>query len=257
MHNAVRNLANIALFLTLLGVAGPGQNVGSSQDNSSDLASSNTQEIPLSEVWSNRIPETRDIFKLEAEVPDRLMRIAREFRDYCEGGTLTQQISKKLRSKRRLESRPKMFAVLGHGAAALRAAHDVLVNGKEPKFTFTRGDRITLVFYTHPYNNPIHIQRIAKRSSTATVSYQVASYYKPVEQRPCDPLFQERTMASRWPVINLALIPIDSIQPGELSVEVKRVASENTDIEQQIQKPLLPIDSIDYVVSGPCKIDIR
>lgn len=252
MHNAGRNVAIIALFLAILGVAAPGQNVENSQDKSSDLASCNSQRIPLSEVWSNRIPGTRDVFEFEPNAPLELMKFPREHRDYrSTGNTLTFQIATKLDPLRSKEpssqnkpSRPKMFAVLGHGEEALRAAYSVLVDGKEPQRAFSRGDDITLVFFARRHPAPIHIRRITRKANTITIEYQFA----------LPESFPHNTMC----LVHLALIPVGSVQPKQICVEVNRVPTENVEMEQRLtRKRSHPVDSIDYVVSGACRIDIR
>jgi hypothetical protein len=213
---------------------------------------SEVELIPVAKVWSNRIPDTRDIFELEPAAPAELMKYPREFRDYRNrGGTLTQQIVKRLGPVRLREfsrgapTRLETFAVLGKGDKALREAHKVLVGGAEPRREFAPNDEITLVFFVHLSPWCVHIKSIEQARGKITISYQFVPNQGPDElQIACQRVF-------------LALIPTKSLRPGKQSVEINRLPSDRPEIEAELVRPGDDFHAVEYAVSGPCHFEIK
>ncbi len=225
-HELLRTII-IGVSFAFLHIESSGQNI---RNDSPDVESNNSEEIPLAEVWSNRIPGTRDVFELEPEVPPYLMKLPRDRRSYRHrGGTLTQQIDQRLGpgraqewSENNNEYLPplKMFAVPGHGQAALVGAHRVLVKGETPQQTFSRGDNITLVFFSH-WSEDIHFRRIMRMGNELTIAYQFVF-----------PQFNVGSPRSGY--VHVALIPVSSVQSKELIVKLERVPTDNAEMEKAL-----------------------
>ncbi len=247
-HELLRTII-IGVSFVFSHIESSGQNI---RIDSRDVESTKSEEIPLDQVWSIHIPGTRDIFELEP-VPPKEMTTVREVRGKLVSDTLTYEIARKLyRGKRGSwsdDNRPparEMFAVLGHGQTALLAAHAVLVKGVDPPKSFSRGDDITLVFFSLR-SRPIHFRRIMREGNKITIHYQFvypAGIIRINLERP-----------------HLALIPINSVQPNELVTELERVPTDTPIDEREIleieaREPTSYI-SISRTISRPCRIPIE
>jgi hypothetical protein len=217
------------------------------------VESADSEEIPISTVWSNRIPGTRDIFELEPDVPAELMKVHRDLRSQRNrGNTLTQQIARKLGNEREMERSVnkkfpalKMFAVLGHGKEALKRAHSVLVEESEPQLAFSSGDNITLVFFTDWGIGPILFRSITSNANTITINYSFDTSDEP------------NAISSPIHIASVSLIPVTSVQPQELCVEVTRIPCESERTEKHLLRSAIGFDSWKKSVSGSCRIAIQ
>ncbi len=167
-------------------------------------AAEETVVIPLDQIWALDMPGTRNIRKLQAEkLPPP------------GDGQLVAQIRRSLSKDRpKGEAAKAGFAVLGTGLEALRDAHAVLVEGKEPRKSFPVGSDLTLVFF----------------------SQRLSSYYVHVHEVTC----QENAISIRYRFVphetkelttHFALIPIKGLAEGGYRVRVIQSPMERMFIE--------------------------
>jgi len=147
------------------------------------LSAKEATEIPLSQVWANKMPGTRDILSLE---PDSFL--------------LLQEIDRSLRVVPREET--ASFAVSSAGISALREAHAVLWGREKPDHTLPIDNEISLVFYSHLLSQHIHLQGAVQRGNVIEVRYRFAPSEREVTET------------------QIALIPLGKLTSGQYGVNM-------------------------------------
>ena len=104
---------------------------------------------------------------------------------------------------------PKGFAVQGTEMAALKAARDVFVNGKEPSSELRAEEGVSVVFFTHYCFHHVRIQKVTYDGNTVEIDYY----------------FQKPRASQKYAAF--ALIPLPNPRPGKINVRI-RVDAEMT-----------------------------
>lgn len=214
-------------------------------------APSVAEEIPIDQVWSiSRIPGTRDIFQLEKGLSnEKIARLAGRWHRHGGRGTLTHDLYKVLETKRNRASKTgdrspakPGFAVSGHGHEALKAAHAVLVNGKEPQTKFAKGEPIAIVFFTH-WSRKLHFEKLEQSDHGFTIKYQFTT-------RP------DRYVDDNG--ANIALIPTIVQKAGPFRVDIERVPTPVEYQEQRIKSTdSQQFGSVEMAIMKPFQIEIE
>jgi hypothetical protein len=142
--------------------------------------------IPLSEIWANNMPSTRDIGKLDPKRP------------------LAYEIRRAIGFPPKDEEAKPGFAVMGTGLEALQEAHAVFVDKKKPRATFPAGSDVSVVFFTHETRPYVHLQKADRQGNKINVHWR----FVPHETEDM--------------TIHVALIPLGKIPSGKYRVNVIR-----------------------------------
>ncbi len=110
-------------------------------------------EIPLSEIWANNIPGTKEIGRLAKQDP-----------------RLTG-ITSALGFPPKEEAKPA-FAVQGKGLDALREAHAVIVDKRKSRDTFAAGSDVSVVFFAHETRSYVHLHKVERQGNNVNVSWR-------------------------------------------------------------------------------------
>jgi hypothetical protein len=155
--------------------------------------------IPLKDVWALRgpwsvkAPETRDIRKLDEELTKQ-----------TGSSALNSIIEKLLEAPSRPQNRNSAgpgFAVIGRDVDALLAAKGVVVDGVKPRDSFSVGNDISLVFYSHPRSG-VDVQEVARRGNDISIRYRFVGYVE------------------RYVSLQFALIPLGPLPAGKYHVSI-------------------------------------
>lgn len=147
------------------------------------------KEIPLKDIWANRVPGTRDINKLDKQ-PSMVLDIRRAI------GFPTKDKAK------------PGFAVEGTGPDALREAHAVFVKDKKPRDTFSGRDEVSVVFFAYETRPYVHLQKVELQGNNINVYYQF--------------VYHETEEVTRY----IALIPLGKLPAGKYRVNINRSPKE-------------------------------
>jgi len=158
-----------------------------------------SQNIPLETVWALDMPGTQPMNRIQRGTP-----LAYENPE----GQLVDEIRTALKydPQRRPTAGP-CFAVQGTGMTALRQAHAVLVREEKLPTEFQAGEELTLVFYSYQFGAYVHLAEVVNRDGHIDISYRFVPHRT-----------EEVTT-------HLALIPINSSQPGPRTVHVAPVTN--------------------------------
>jgi hypothetical protein len=196
--------------------------------------------IPLKEIWAYRMPGTRDVRELEPNkfgdaLGDRngaeQLRAAEQ--------SLTSEILSHLQSHKRGQNGMRGFAVAGVGADALRGAYEVIVEGRKPRESFPVGSKLSVVFFSHPFNYYVQLHAVEQKSSTVTIRY----YFVPHRTK-------EMT-------VNFALIPLLAVPSGHIESEIVRSPMQRKFIAAGFKSPEAGTDarvvaqSFSFLVEDP------
>jgi hypothetical protein len=99
------------------------------------------------------------------------------------------------------------FAVSGTSRDALNGVYEVLVEDREPQNVFRAGTEISIVFFSHPSQPHVGIDRVERRGGNVEIQYVLASH---------------GLSSVTW---HLSLIPLGKLPPGHYRVEMLRTAN--------------------------------
>ncbi len=133
------------------------------------------------------MPGTRDVRELEP----------------ASGQSLVSQIVQSLREPIP-QQKAKGFTIHGWGLDALREACAVLANGQKPTNAFLAGTRLSVVFFSRISSYYVYVQKVERDGNTVKV------YFRLVPHRT-----KELTE-------HFALIPLEELSPGKVTVEIIR-----------------------------------
>lgn len=151
-----------------------------------------TVTIPLDQIWAWEMPGTRDIGQLEPNKPAKV-----------ECGPLVGEIRQALSASRVRGTEPRAgFAVVGTGLDALREAHAVLVEKKQPRDSFPVGSEITVVFFSYQAGSYVHLRHVEQRGNVVEIEYRF------VPHETCEV------------TEHLALVPLGKLPVGDVSVRI-------------------------------------
>lgn len=183
------------------------------------------EEISLDKIWSN-MPGTQNVRDLEPEhFGPQVSRLASDERNRLIRESLNQQIMAELSAIPSGEEKPQKtgFAVSGTPQEALAKAHAVLSGREEPTTKFSKGENIFVVFFS--YAGPfVQMRKVAMRGDSLLVAYHFVSHL-------------EAILSSHF-----ALIPIGSLKPGPVKVEILQSTDWDSNVKNAIKKSI-PISS--------------
>jgi hypothetical protein len=151
--------------------------------------------IPLSEIWALDMPGTRDVRKLDP-------------RKDVNDTTAISKIGRVLtiRTAERKRAGP-CFLVTGEGIEALQNASKVLGDGAAPEDPIPADEDVSLVFFSCSAPGYVHIHSVQYSGKHVTVRFQVVIHQ------------------SSAATVHFALIPLDKLPAGKVTVKVVEIAS--------------------------------
>jgi hypothetical protein len=159
--------------------------------------------IPLDQVWALDMPGTRPMNRTQTGDPPAYVapegRLADEIRAALSSG----------KSGARFDPGPG-FAVHGHGLAALREAHAVLVGGRLRQTSFRAGEPVSLVFFAREFNYYVHLAGVERCGPDVQITYRFVPH-------------RTKELSSHF-----ALIPLSAGTALPTRVEVKPVIDSGT-----------------------------
>jgi hypothetical protein len=165
-------------------------------------------EIPLKSIWAHEMPGTRDIRVLEKGV-------------VSQRASLADQIGGALDFIPKGQTAGKGFAVVGTDKEALRNAHKVLVQTRKPRQSFSASADLSLVFFSHPFGQYVHLAHVEQRDKTIKISYRFVPH-------------ETKQMTAHF-----ALIPLGKLTAGGYQVDIVRLPLEQKYVAQGF-KPVDP-----------------
>lgn len=166
-------------------------------------------EIPLDQVWAHRMPGTKDVLELEPEVygePGR--KVSSEESSRRLHNSLIHKIRQALQNSP-LEHLHKLslnhdfigFAVESTDEDALKEVHHVLATGGLPQSAFPKNG-ISLCFYSRQMGTYVHLTSIRQSGNHFEVHFHFMPHFT-------------SDMSEHF-----ALIPVEGLRPGRVSVKV-------------------------------------
>jgi len=182
------------------------------------VAPSKDKTVPLKEIWALRMPNTRDIRKLDPPKQPN-------------ADTAISRINEILviNSSRGIKS-GKCFLVLGDGKQALLNAADILAGKKTIPKTMPSGEPLTLFFYSQPAPGYVHIDSARREESALKLNYKVIVH---------------QTAES---TVHFALVPIGKLLAGKFKVDIN---------ELKPPTPYRNIKKAERAVCDPCTFIIK
>jgi hypothetical protein len=139
--------------------------------------------IPLKDIWSLGMPETRDARKL----------------DDNQEKPLVEEI------RRAIKKTGSGFVVEGTDEQSLLNAHAVFTGKEKSPETYGAGSELSLVFYSAPGSRSIWINTVIRNGNVITVKHES--------------IVQEASFVSP----QLALVPLGKLPAGEYEVKIKQL----------------------------------
>ena len=173
-----------------------------------DKKSNELQVIPLKEIWAHNMPGTRAVHELEPSNSNQRSSLANQI-----GGSLDFTPKGQVVGKG--------IAVLGVDKKALSNAHAVLVKGNKPRQTFSDGDDISLVFFSHLFSQYVHLHSVERSDKVIKISYRIVPH-------------ETKQMTAHF-----ALIPLGKLPAGKYRVEIARLPLE----EKYVSQGFKPVES--------------
>ena len=203
-------------------------------------------EIPLSKIWAYSMPGTRDVRELEPKTyghESKSLSEAEQFKKFND--SLIQRIRRTLvlapnedRQGNYLTRPPgKGFVVEGIDKAALTKAHAVFAEGQEPSKSFPAGSELSVVFFSLEAGSYVHLTSVEKQDNKISIHFQFVSHFT--------------SDASS----HFALIPINDLPPGRISVEVVQDPIKTP--HQQSEGPAIYPDWQDQVICKSFRFTIE
>jgi hypothetical protein len=187
--------------------------------------------VPRDQIWANSMPGTRDIAELAAK-QEKLTGVDlwTPIVDSLEGSSWRPQ-----------EGQPAKpaFIVPGGGLKAYRAAHAVLTGDKKVQRVIPDNDEVSLVFFSHPVQAGIELQKVVLRKNVIELQYRFIGR-------------MERYLTSYF-----ALIPLGKVEAGKYDVKVVQMPSVQKINDVYIQnEPPLRSKTADQYISGSFSFEI-
>ena len=118
--------------------------------------------IPLEQVWSYHMPNTRPFYKVlkgtqHHDPPQKdLLEIQSKFRSLPEG-----------------EKSGKVLLIKGHGFEALKNAN-IAIKDKQPPLEYPAGEKLSVLFFAHPGKGYVQINKVEHSASSVSIFYRIA-----------------------------------------------------------------------------------
>jgi hypothetical protein len=161
-------------------------------------------EIPLKEIWAYNMPGTHPLVDgLSPEKSPQALPLG--------------DIRRALSSRRDLKDAGHGFAVEGVGLDALRNAQQVMIGNEEPAKTISITDGVSIVFFSRQFGAYIHIKKVTVKGNDICIYYQFVPH------------------VTKNLTEHFALIPVTSLEPGKVNVNMRRLPDkswEGTEYEQ-------------------------
>jgi hypothetical protein len=126
---------------------------------------------PLSEIWANFMPGTRDIYSLEPEFYGRAGTASSDDEGIPDRKSLLDQIAGAIQDAKGDKPHPA-FAVSSTGRKALQSATETIASGREPQQTFRPDEEITIVFFSRPAGSRVQLQKVVRDANAIDVFYR-------------------------------------------------------------------------------------
>ncbi len=164
---------------------------------SANAVADNVVQIPLKSILAHGMPGTRDVRELEkGAVPPN------------QRAPLSDDIGGELEFIPKGQTTAKGFAVVGTGNAALRNAHAVLVKKQQPRQSFSADAEISVVFFSHSFDQYVHLDNVERRDKTIKIAYRFVPH-------------ETKQMTAHF-----ALIPLGKLPVGKYRVDFVRLPLE-------------------------------
>lgn len=147
---------------------------------------SDTEAVPLKQIWAHDMPGTREISELE-EKPEG-------------DDSLMATIGRALRARHDRKV-GKSFAVEGKGLDALKEAFSV-ITGQHPEDSSVPTGEVSIVFFTHYSPYYVHLADVTRKGEAVRIEYQLVPH-----------LSKELTS-------HFALIPLGDLPKGDYKVDI-------------------------------------
>ena len=116
-----------------------------------------TVTIPLDQIWAYNMPGTRDVQELVSDARSLLfMEIRRSL--------WSLPVNEK--------NAGQGFAVSGNESEALGNVHAVLVEGNNPRQTFSRGSSIHVAFFSYQSRPYVHLHKVERQTNTVNIRWR-------------------------------------------------------------------------------------
>lgn len=148
-------------------------------------------EVPISSVWALDMPGTKPLIR----------GVPKDAKDKTQEGVLVGEIWRAL-SQRRPPARAG-FAVAGELPEALKEAHEVIVNGRQPRSSFAPAERVNLAFFSQVCGCYVHLARAERRQQVVQLAYRLEPH-------------RDHEMT-----VHFALVPLANLGKGRFRVDVK------------------------------------
>lgn len=150
--------------------------------------------IPLQDIWAWDMPGTRPLNRTETGnlLPSNSPELI-----------LLSEIISTLTSTPNNFTPDQCFAVEGEGKNALQEAHAVIVKKQAKKTSFSQDQKISLVFFSYPFNSYVHLVRVEQQDQSLQIFYRFVTH------------------RTRQMTVHIALIPVNLSASGNTQVEIK------------------------------------
>ncbi len=210
----------------------------------SKQSSSQTVVIPLDEVWTNEMPGTRNVFDLEPTPGSkRWATLSQEERTRPRKLLWEPIVNSLMERAGKRETIGAGFAVKSNDLEALRAAHGVLVDGKEPRESFAVGSDVTLVFFSYPSDGyHIHLKRIERHDDEIAIQYDLKPYF-------------ERYLSMGFALIPLGKLPVGKYRciPTQIAMEPRFAAMVKKSLDEDWSFQFVCKPFFFSITDGPSK----
>lgn len=146
-------------------------------------------EVPLDNVWAFRMPGTRDVAGMIRDSHSLLFDQIR--------GTLSTLPEKGSKAK-------PSFVVAGDDLAALKAAKEVLADGKPPRTSFRSDEELHVFFFSRLCFVYVHLDSVQRSKSNIEIRYSFVPHDQSVMTE------------------HFALIPLGRLPRGEYRIDIIR-----------------------------------
>jgi len=163
-------------------------------DGGEKLSKVETVVIPLDQIWAYGMPGTRDV------------------RTLVDMKQVTQSLGMRVGGPPSFISHKGEkiagpgFAVLGTGMEALLATHAELPEGEKYPDTFPFGSEISVVFFSHGFDQYVHLHRVERQGNVITIRYRFVPHLT-------------KNFSDHF-----ALIPVSKLRPGKVQVNIVRTS---------------------------------
>ncbi|MEX2168422.1 MAG: hypothetical protein WD851_03855 [Pirellulales bacterium] len=210
-------------------------------------------EIPLDQIrhatpWSRQLRDLEPEFFVYRDTAEKIARYStpdgreelEEIRRKAEEQSLVLAIERAMRAlPSGLNAKPTPgFAVKGTDRAALQSVYDVLVKGEEPIDSFPVGTAVSLVFFGHPTQPRVGLDRVELVDGMVKIHYMLVSH---------------GSGSVTW---YLAMIPCGKLPPGTYGVEMIRSSAWEKKYNQP-DFPSIEVGAEDNIICRPFSFTVR